>query len=688
MLTKIIASSMLILAVLIIRAIFQKKINPLFLYPIWLVVALRLLLPGMLFFSPISIMNTSLWKTGSRIIEQEYERQDRLAKQQAFQKYYEQVIANLSSSSQETGETEANANAGVKAGTETNANANPTADADSKQASLSQENSRTGNPGQNTGPAGEINTYNIKWTIAATPFGKIRQLAQIVWIAGMLFFTLLFGWQNISFYQYLRRTRKKWGDYQAGKKTITVYTAGDKLASPCLVGFFPAIYVPMSADKASLPMALEHEAVHCLHGDHVWGFIRIVCLITNWYNPLVWISAGLSVRDAELSCDAGCIRRLGEEKRSAYGEALISMIRQSKERERLFQYATMMTSGKKFMTKRISHIAQAKKSSRISLAAMALVLLFCAGCTYTGAAQLQEQKPPVSSNVASTGSDMPLHAQDGLRPDDADVNMGAAAIAGLDTNTRNSPQPSLEKAIVLKDRQEGLNGYLNGVIFLLSPESGQESANMNVALVSMDLCVPDLEGNYKSLDDICLEYDEEDILSVLNKSMDLDINEIEVLGYHAFIQKINEAGGVSINVPEDEVAHINNYQLMMTGTGKLGENEVTKSGTQVLNGIQTAAYLQIRYSPSESAEAISRWQQVTLSLLQKNGLQIANYYEQSLSSPDESVYTRADDGFSLLCLQWEEEVKNIHSTLFPERSYQPSDYVKELDKDMKKHNFL
>ncbi|MCI8571841.1 MAG: hypothetical protein HFI43_10625, partial [Lachnospiraceae bacterium] len=93
MLVKITASSILILTVLMIRAVFQKKVNPLFLYPVWLVVALRLLLPGMLFFSPVSIMNTRLWDAGSRMIAEENSRQDTLYKAQMFQEYYEKKEA-------------------------------------------------------------------------------------------------------------------------------------------------------------------------------------------------------------------------------------------------------------------------------------------------------------------------------------------------------------------------------------------------------------------------------------------------------------------------------------------------------------------------------------------------------------------------------------------------------------------
>ena len=89
--TRIVTSSLLIAGILLIRAIFRKKISPLILYPIWLLAALRLLMPGVLFYSPISVMNTAVWSTGSRMVEEEADRQDLEYKMQQYQAYYDHL---------------------------------------------------------------------------------------------------------------------------------------------------------------------------------------------------------------------------------------------------------------------------------------------------------------------------------------------------------------------------------------------------------------------------------------------------------------------------------------------------------------------------------------------------------------------------------------------------------------------
>lgn len=68
---------------------------------------------------------------------------------------------------------------------------------------------------------------------------------------------------------------------------------------------------------------VEHEITHFRHGDHFWSALRSVCIALHWYNPLVWWAAILSRNDAELACDEGTIRRIGEDARAEYGRTLI-----------------------------------------------------------------------------------------------------------------------------------------------------------------------------------------------------------------------------------------------------------------------------------------------------------------------------------------------------------------------------
>lgn len=644
--TKIIVSSLLLVGILIIRAIFQKKISPLFLYPVWLLAAFRLLMPGMLFFSPISVMNTSLWNMGSAMLIEEENRQDIEYKNQKYQEYLSKIAVEPDPAKSEE---EVPTTAGIEKELST---------AIKIEAGTAEQ---------------EAVEYNLsQWQWQGTFFGRIRQIARMVWAAGMLATTALFLWQNLSFYRYLRSTRRKIRESVKDGRKLPVFLAGERLTSPCLFGLPPAIYIPEGSidvkDEEQLDFVLEHELTHYRHGDHIWALLRIICLVINWYNPLVWVAAKLSLWDGELACDAGCIRRLGEEKRCAYGEALLAMIRQSKEKERVLRAATMMTTGKKFMKRRMENIAQKRKNSRIALLIMSIALLFMAGCTYTGVVNPEEKSVDETGTVANTNPEQ--EAEGG--------EIGTEA--GSETSYGG-------RAVVLRGEGEGLNGNLQGMVILLLPGPIEERSNEKyVVLLPGNLYLPDDKGNGGKLEKICRECGDEDILEVLNRNLDLNLDEIEVWGYETLIKKVEEAGGIMVDVKEGEIGHLNNYQLVMTGKGgkgELAENQITESGEQTLNGIQAAAYLQIRYLPEGYFGVMDRWEQVICTLLKKEGQEIIDCDGYYFAGSDRSIYVEDDLGNYLLCLCFEEELERFHENYYPDRSYQASAYVKEEDQMMK-----
>lgn len=164
---------------------------------------------------------------------------------------------------------------------------------------------------------------------------------------------------------------------------LPVYVSGG-LTSPCLSGFFrPAVYVTPAAleDPTRLRHVLAHEETHYRHKDHWWAVLRCLCLCLYWFNPLVWWAASLSRRDCELACDAGAIRHLGEGERFAYGRTLVDMIAAG--RTTLLQTATTMTGGKRRVHQRVTLIARRPRTAAAAAAALALVLALAVGCSFT-----------------------------------------------------------------------------------------------------------------------------------------------------------------------------------------------------------------------------------------------------------------------------------------------------------------
>ncbi len=205
-----------------------------------------------------------------------------------------------------------------------------------------------------------------------------KKLAFGVWYAGMALTGLLLVLSNLSFYRKLRRTRHLL-DVDASTK---IYVT-EAIQSPCLFGLpWPAIYVPaaVAEDGEALGHVLAHEEAHYRHGDHLWTALRGVCLVLHWYNPLVWWAAALSRRDCELACDEAAVKALGEAERAAYGRTLVGLAEQH---SGLMRCATSMSGSD--LKARVAALVERPATRRTAAAVMALAVAAFALCAFTGA---------------------------------------------------------------------------------------------------------------------------------------------------------------------------------------------------------------------------------------------------------------------------------------------------------------
>lgn len=105
-------------------------------------------------------------------------------------------------------------------------------------------------------------------------------------------------------------------------KPVPVYLV-QYLTAPCIVGRVkPFIAIPETSQAAHIPHMLAHEICHLKAGDQWWSALRNVCCMLHWINPLVWLAAYLSREDAELACDSRVTGHLPDMERLAYAHAL------------------------------------------------------------------------------------------------------------------------------------------------------------------------------------------------------------------------------------------------------------------------------------------------------------------------------------------------------------------------------
>ena len=337
--------SLLILAVLGVRAVFRKSVSPRLIYALWIAVALRLCLPVSLFEADFL---TILAK------------QEEIPPVEAIQPTEETVV---SETLPETvlPEVEYVLPEGylpeitLPAPVVTNpVPVLPENNLPSETAEILEEPK----------PPEDMQDETYRYPLMRT--------AVLVWIGGAAVIALWFTVTGWIFRCRLRRDRKFSGTI--GRTNIYISSS---VGAPCLSGLIPEIYITPEVDEnPSRELVVLHEYTHLRHLDHLWSFLRIAALCIHWFNPLVWTAAILSKQDAELACDDAICSRLEDKERLEYARVLIETIPQK------HRYATGLGSSP--MKQRILRLTKRQKNHLLCAFLAAVLMIAAVGCSFAG----------------------------------------------------------------------------------------------------------------------------------------------------------------------------------------------------------------------------------------------------------------------------------------------------------------
>ena len=87
----------------------------------------------------------------------------------------------------------------------------------------------------------------------------------------------------------------------------------------------------------------------------------------------------------------------------------------------------------------------------------------------------------------------------------------------------------------------------------------------------------------------------EGALNMLNNNLDLDITEYVLVNFEGLTHIIDALGGIDINITEDEAYYINGYLTETRKITGLDTPDVSENGYVHLTGLQATAYCRIRY---------------------------------------------------------------------------------------------
>ncbi len=213
----------------------------------------------------------------------------------------------------------------------------------------------------------------------AAPKLSADRLLPIVWAVGMASVGGVLLVTNISFALRLRRSRRR-----VMTETVPVYVSG-AVDVPCLFGVFrPGVYITPDVweDSLTLRHVLAHELTHYRHGDHLWSLLRCVVVTLHWYNPLVWAAAIASQKDGELACDEGVLRRLGSHERTAYARTLVGLTCVGT--RGLLTAATSMAGSESDLKQRVLRIVKNPKMTVTTCAVALLIAAVVGVAVFTG----------------------------------------------------------------------------------------------------------------------------------------------------------------------------------------------------------------------------------------------------------------------------------------------------------------
>lgn len=170
---------------------------------------------------------------------------------------------------------------------------------------------------------------------------------------------------------YLETLRRRSGI----RRAVGLFRTG-RIGTPMMLGLLrPVILLPgRPMPGGELEVVLRHELAHLRRGDVAYKGLMLLCNAVHWFNPLVWLMAREAGRNLEYCCDDDVVRDQDGAFRRRYGEILLETAAGGSAPA----FSTRFGGGKGQLKGRLANLFQHKKNS-ILLVCMVLVLALAAG---------------------------------------------------------------------------------------------------------------------------------------------------------------------------------------------------------------------------------------------------------------------------------------------------------------------
>ena len=170
-------------------------------------------------------------------------------------------------------------------------------------------------------------------------------------------------------------------------KTRVELSCNPLIASPMLIGFFrPRIILPVDEwEDKELSYIFVHELIHYKQRDMFYKWLIQIVVCVHWFNPFVYLLEKEVNKSCELSCDEKVISVLDDTARREYGDILISFLKSNNLYKSSLASVTL-TEGAEQLKERLGAIMKFRKKSKVIIAITAIFTVAVCICFFvTGA---------------------------------------------------------------------------------------------------------------------------------------------------------------------------------------------------------------------------------------------------------------------------------------------------------------
>jgi len=165
------------------------------------------------------------------------------------------------------------------------------------------------------------------------------------------------------------------------------------------------------------------------------------------------------------------------------------------------------------------------------------------------------------------------------------------------------------------DRRDANEPSRSDSIMILSID--EKHKKMKMTSIMRDTFV-DIKGHGKTKINHAYAYGGAPLaIKTLNENFNLNIRDYVTVDFFNFEKLIDAIGAVTIDIRQDEISTMNSCIGEVSRIEKKIIPQITKSGPQVLNGLQAVAYSRVRYTAGGDFQRTERQRTVLAALLTK-----------------------------------------------------------------------